>query len=167
TALRGAARDFAADPTARVPPGRLYLNGEMMMTPQRAAPLLPQSNTESCDEYVDRIVRTHPQTSIGIVLDNCEKHVPAMREELLPPFHHLFGRVGYPARRNHLCIYAGNYRSTPFGIHRDDCHVVMFCGVGKKSMAFWPRAYFDEKKDLLIENGGKTKAKVQDHLSQG
>jgi hypothetical protein len=164
TALRGAASDYLADPGARVPPGRLFLNGDMV-TPSHLAPLLPQSAAETCDDYVRRIVQTHPQASIGIVLDNCEKHVPAMREVLLPPLHHLFTRVGYPARRNHLCVYAGNYRSTPFGIHRDDCHVVMFCGIGKKAMAFWPRAYFDEKKSLLIEGGNKVRARVQDHLA--
>ncbi len=165
TALRGAASDYRADPGARVPPGRLYLNGDTVTTPQRLAPLLPQSAAETCDDYVRRIVQTHPEASIGIVLDNCEKHVPAMREALLPPLHYLFSRVGYPARRNHLCLYAGNYRSTPFGIHRDDCHVVMFCGVGKKALAFWPRPYFDEKKELLIENGNKVRARVQDHLA--
>ena len=102
---------------------------------------------------MSRIRRAHPQDEIGIVLDNCEKHVPAMRDRLIPALHYLFSRVGYPARRNHLCLYAGTYRSTPFGIHRDDCHVVMFSGVGKKAMAFWPRPYFDQKKDLFV--GGK------------
>jgi hypothetical protein len=165
TALQGAASDYIADPGARVPPGRFYLNGDMVM-PQQLAPLMPQAAAETCDDYVRRIVQTHPQTSIGIVLDNCEKHVSAMREALLPPLHHLFTRVGYPARRNHLCIYGGNYRSTPFGIHRDDCHVVMFCGVGKKSMAFWPRPYFDQKTSLLKDNGTKVKAHVTDHLAE-
>jgi hypothetical protein len=164
TALRGAARDYIADPGARVPPGRLFLNGETVK-PQQLAPLLPQSAAETCDHYVSRIVQAHPRDGIGIVLDNCEKHVPAMRDALVPILHHLFSRVGYPARRNHLCIYAGNYRSTPFGIHRDDCHVVMFCGVGRKSMAFWPRPYFDEKKELLIGTG-KVSARVQDHLAE-
>jgi hypothetical protein len=166
TALQGAASDYIADPGARVPPGRFYLNGDMVMPPQPLAPLMPRAAAETCDDYVGRIVQTHPQTAIGIVLDNCEKHVHAMREALLPPLHHLFTRVGYPARRNHLCIYAGNYRSTPFGIHRDDCHVVMFCGVGKKSMAFWPRPYFDQKTELLKDNGTKVKAHVKDHIAE-
>jgi hypothetical protein len=164
TALRGAASDYIAEPTARVPPGRLYMNGDMV-GPQQLAPLLPRSAAETCDDYVQRIVQTHPQASIGIVLDNCEKHVTTMREELLPPLHHLFTHVGYPARRNHLCIYAGNYRSTPFGIHRDDCHVVMFCGVGKKAMAFWPRPYFDSKPSLLKDGGTKVKSHVREHIA--
>ena len=36
-------------------------------------------------------------TELGIVLDNCEKHVPSMRDRLVPALHHLFSRVGYPA----------------------------------------------------------------------
>ena len=162
TALVGAARDYLADPGARVPPGRIYLGADVVK-PEQLAPLLPQGAAETCEQYVSRIRRTHPRDDIGIVLDNCEKHVPAMRERLIPALHYLFSRVGYPARRNHLCLYAGTYRSTPFGIHRDDCHVVMFCGVGRKAMAFWPRPYFDGKRELFVN--GKLRARLQDHLA--
>ena len=162
TALVGAATDYLADPGARVPPGRIYLGAEVVK-PEQLAPLLPKGPAETCEQYVNRIRRTHPREDIGIVLDNCEKHVPAMRDRLIPVLHYLFSRVGYPARRNHLCLYAGTYRSTPFGIHRDDCHVVMFCGAGRKAMAFWPRPYFDRKKELFVN--GKLRAQLQDHIA--
>ncbi len=163
TALLGAAMDYVADPSASVPPGRVFLGGQVVK-PEQLAPLLPRGAAETCEQYVSRIRQAHPQDEIGIVLDNCEKHIPAMRNRLIPALHYLFSRVGYPARRNHLCLYAGTYRSTPFGIHRDDCHVLMFCGVGKKAMAFWPRPYFDQKKDLFV--GGKLCARLQDHIAQ-
>ena len=161
TALLGAAMDYVADPTARVPPGRIFLGAEVVR-PEQLRPLLP-GGAETCAQYVKRIRHAHPQDDLGIVLDNCEKHVPAMRDRLIPSLHSLFSRVGYPARRNHLCLYAGTYRSTPFGIHRDDCHVLMFCGVGKKALAFWPRPYFDGKKELFVN--GKLRARLQDHIA--
>ena len=160
TAVRGAARDYIADPTARVAPGRVYLNHEAIK-PEQLGPLLPRGS-EDCEQYMGRVRRDRPQDEVGIVLDGCEKYVPAMRDALVPTLHGLFSRVGYPARRNHLCIYAGTYRSTPFGIHRDDCHVLMFCISGSKAVAFWPRPYFDEKRELFVD--GKVRARVEDHL---
>jgi hypothetical protein len=162
TALRGAASDYAAEPNARVPPGRIFLGGEAVK-PEHLAPFLPRG-AETCQQYVSRIRQAHPHDGIGIILDNREKHVPAMRDRLVPALHHVFSRVGYPARRNHLCVYAGTYRSTPFGIHRDDSHVLMFCGVGKKALAFWPRPYFDQKKELFV--GGTLRARLQDHIAE-
>ena len=160
TAVRGAARDYIADPTARVAPGRVYLNHEAIK-PEQLGPLLPRGS-EDCEQYMGRVRRDRPQDEVGIVLDSCEKYVPAMRDALVPTLHGLFSRVGYPARRNHLCIYAGTYRSTPFGIHRDDCHVLMFCISGSKAVAFWPRPYFDEKRELFVD--GKVRARVEDHI---
>lgn len=162
-ALLGAANDYVADPSARVPPGRIFL-GSQVAKPEQLAPLLPRGPAENCEQYVRRVRQAHPQDEIGFVLDNCERHLPAMRDRLMPALHWLFSRVGYPARRNHLCIYAGTYRSTPFGIHRDDCHVLMFCGTGKKTMAFWPRPYFNQKKELFV--GGKLHASLPDHIAQ-
>lgn len=160
TVMRGAGREYVADPLARVPPARVYLKSEMA-APQHRAPFIPRRD-ETCEQYVGRLVATFPGVPFGIVVDNCEKHFPPMREALVPVLHHLFQTAFYPARRNHLCVYAGNYRSTPFGIHRDECHVIMFCGVGKKSMAFWPPTYFDDKPKVVA--GGKVKAPVQDFI---
>lgn len=161
TVMRGAAREYVADPNARVPPARVYLKSEMA-PPEHRAPFIPRG-AETCEQYVGRLVKTFPTVPFGIVIDNCEKHFPQMRDALVPLLHHLFQTASYPARRNHLCVYSGNYRSTPFGIHRDECHVIMFCGVGKKSMAFWPPTYFDDKPKVVA--GGKVKAPVQDFIA--
>lgn len=162
TVMQGAAKEYIADPDARVPPARVFLKSEIAPPAQRPH-FLPRGAAETCEQYVARLVRTFPNDPVGIVVDNCEKFVPAMRDALVPVLHRLFATASYPARRNHLCIYAGNYRSTPFGIHRDECHVVMLCGVGRKSMAFWPREYFDSRKELFV--GGKLRARVQEHLA--
>src|SRR5262245_54682804 len=89
TALRGAASDYIADPKARVPPGRVYLGGDMV-PPEQLGPLLPRGLSETLGQYVDRARQSHPNKGLGIVLDNCERHVPAMRDRLVPALHHLF-----------------------------------------------------------------------------
>lgn len=162
-AMLGASKDYAANPGAADPPGRLFLGSEQVK-PEDLPPLMPRSSAETRQEFVSRIRQSHPNDQFGVVLDNCEKHVPSMRDRLVPTLHHLFSRVGYPARRNHLCIYAGTYRSTPFGIHRDDCHVLMFCGMGTKSMAFWPRDYFDPKRQWFGVT--KLRVRVPDHIGR-
>ena len=162
-AILGTAADYLADPGVKVPPGRVFLAGEVVK-PEQLAAFLPRGDAEDCAQYVSRIRQAHPREEVGIILDNCEKHIGAVRDRLIPLLHGLFSRVGYPARQNHACIYAGTYRTTPFGIHRDDCHVLMFCGVGKKRMAFWPRPYFDQTPEFFV--GGKLRASVQDHIAQ-
>jgi hypothetical protein len=54
TAMIGAATDYAANPTARVPPGRLFLSGKSV-EPAKLAPLLPRGGGETCEQYVSRI----------------------------------------------------------------------------------------------------------------
>ena len=88
-ALVGAARDYAADPKARVPPGRIFLSGEIV-TPEQLPGFLPRGAAETCDQYVSRMRQAHPRDEMGIILDNPEKHVPAMRDGLIPALHHVF-----------------------------------------------------------------------------
>lgn len=153
-------RAFRVSPTTR--PGRAFL-GTVPVEPPQLRAIAPRDGSETCPEYVQRMRRTHPNEDFSIVLDDCETHLPIVRERLTPFLHGLFARVGYPARGNHACVYAGTYRKTAFGIHRDDCHVLMFCGIGRKQMAFWPRGYFESRPDLMV--GGALQAPVRDHIA--
>jgi hypothetical protein len=84
-----------------------------------------------------------------VILDKVDIALPTIRHKLTPLLHALFERVGYPVRGIHSCIYAGTYSTTPFGIHMDDCHVLMASGIGTKKMAFWPREYFEHRGELV------------------
>jgi hypothetical protein len=159
--ILGTAREHLANPGAAVPPGRVFV-GQDVVPAEKLGPFLPASEDETFAAYVERIRRAHPEDEVGIILDNCERYVPSVRETLTPLLHGLFAQVGYPARPNHACIYAGTYKTTPFGIHRDDCHVIMFCGIGRKTLAFWPRPYFETRRELFQD--GKLRARLEDHV---
>jgi hypothetical protein len=129
-------------PTA--PIAHVFLDGRPLESITEAVPFVPQSG-ETLAEYEAKIRGAYPGREFSIILANCESVYAPIRNALCPSFHSLFSKVGYPARGNHACFYAGNYKKTPFKIHRDDAHILMFAGFGKKQMAFWPREHFDER----------------------
>jgi hypothetical protein len=157
--ILGATADYAADANTRY--ARVFV-GSNIIKPEQVPLFLPASASESCDEYVRRITAVHPDFSF--IVSACEKYSPAIRERFVPLLHGLFSRVGYPVRAHLGCLYMGTYKTTPFGIHTDQCHVVMCCGVGKKTMAFWPRSYFEPMSMLFIDN--KVRVPVADHLDR-
>jgi hypothetical protein len=155
-AIVATAAEYFADPNRRA--GRVYVAGEPLK-PEQLAPFLPTSLDQSVEDYLAGLTRTHPD--FAVILAGCERHIPAIRERFLPLLHAVFSRVGYPMRTN-SCIYAGTYRTTPFGIHMDFCHVLLSCGIGTKTLAFWPQSYFESRKDLFVD--GKLRARVDEHL---
>jgi hypothetical protein len=157
--VKGTAAAYIKDPSNRA--GRIFVEGEVIK-PSQIPSFMPRGDSETFPEYINRLRSLYPN-DFSIILANCEAHIPVVRDRLTPLLHGLFSRVGYPVRRNHACIYAGTYRATPFGIHRDDCHVLMFSGVGRKAMAFWPRPYFEVMKHLFIDD--KLHARATDHIA--
>jgi hypothetical protein len=157
----GATREFATNP--EVPSGRVFIDGKAAK-PDQLRPFLVDGDEQTFEQYVAGIREALPRKEVSIILDKCEKHMSSVRQRITPLLHDLFSHVGYPARANHACIYAGTYKTTPFGIHRDDCHVLMFCGAGSKKMAIWPRSYFDSVNDA--SESDKIRARVSEHLAQ-
>ena len=139
-----ASREHLQSPPA--PPWRVFVDGKPA-APEQLQRLAVQTDAEPFEGYAKRSEIEFPSQDVSIILDRCEKSIPQVRRLLTPLLHDLFSIVGYPARMNHTCIYAGRYHTTPTGIHKDPCHVLMFCGIGKKAMAFWPHDYFDSESD--------------------
>lgn len=146
------------------PTGRIGINGRDAAT-QEIISFFPGPATQSFEQYEAQILQSFPGESFSIILDKIDVALPDIRKRVTPFLHKLFGKVGYPAREIHSCIYAGNYKSTPFGIHMDDCHVLMTAGVGKKSMAFWPRSRFEGQEDLMVPGSqAHVRSAVSDHI---
>jgi hypothetical protein len=147
------------------PPVRVMVGGRIV-SPTDVAALLPRRAGVRIDAYEKQLRKHIGREPIAIIVDRAERALPAIRARATPLLHALFGRVGYPATGIHSCIYAGTYALTPFGIHMDDAHVLMSCSIGRKAIAFWPRAYFEGRPDLLNPN---TKAMLRvnpiDHLA--
>lgn len=131
------------------PSGRVTLNGRDAAT-HEVPSFFPGPSTHSFEDYERQLHSIFPDQEYALILNKVDSALPAVRARLEPILHDLFAEVGYPVRGIDSCLYAGNYRSTPFGIHVDDCHVLMASGVGRKSMAFWPRDYFEGRDELFV-----------------
>lgn len=146
------------------PTGRLALNGKSTSIDE-ALSFIPRSHIQSFEQYEEQIRESFRDKEFSIILDNVDVALPNIRKRVSPFMHSLFKHVGYPVRGIHSCVYAGNYASTPFGIHMDDCHVIMTAGIGRKTVAFWPREYFEHRRDLMIPGSmAHIQAKVSDHI---
>ncbi|MBX9399685.1 hypothetical protein K4L06_00070 [Lysobacter sp. BMK333-48F3] len=130
------------------PFGRANLAGRSPAIHELMA-FFPAPDVRSFEQYQAQVGRAFPGAEFSVILDKVDVALPSIRRKLTPALHGLFDRVGYPARGIHSCIYAGTYSSTPFGIHMDDCHVLMATGIGSKQMAFWPRAHFEHRAELV------------------
>lgn len=131
------------------PYGRANVNGRLAANHE--IPLFfPEPATATFEQYETQVERSFSGQEYSVILDKVDAALPEMRTRISPLLHHLFDRVGYPVRGIHSCIYAGNYGSTPFGIHVDDCHVLMASSIGAKKMAFWPREYFEQREDVML-----------------
>ena len=138
-----ASRQYLQSPPP--PPWRVFVDGKPA-TPAQLRWLAVQDEEQTFEGYAKTLDLEFPKREVSIILDGCETGIPQIRRLLTPLLHDLFSIVGYPARLNHACLYAGRYRTTATGIHKDPCHVLMFCGFGKKTMAFWPNDYFPTSK---------------------
>lgn len=75
-------------------------------------------------------------------------HDLGRRNPSLAPIAELFAQhlshvPGSPVpRRWELDTFAGTYRATPFGIHRDNASVFSFCLLGRRTVMLWEPDYF-------------------------
>lgn len=133
----------------REPVGRASLNGRTPAIHELMG-FFPTPDVVDVEGYVVQVGRQFPDADFSVILDKVEIVLPELRRRLEPVLHSLFKRIGYPVRGIHTCVYAGTYGTTPFGIHMDDCHVLMASGIGSKTMAFWPREYFEHREHMVM-----------------
>jgi len=105
-------------------------------------------------------------------------HDLGRRNPDLAPIADVFGKhlsdvQGHPVpRRWELDTFAGTYRATPFGIHRDNASVFSFCLLGARTVMLWEPDYFTPGNPDLTKPDAEiiarhTPAATQLHLSPG
>ena len=101
--------------------------------------VLPRKSDQSFEGYNERMERMYQDYCL--VCDELLQ-VNKDKQALLTKFtHQLYRHVGFPNRFAEMGLYLGNYRKTPFGVHRDACGVFSFPVVGKKTFRAWTSAY--------------------------
>lgn len=80
---------------------------------------------------------------------------------------HLSDVPGAPVpRRWELDTFAGTYRATPFGIHRDNASVFSFCLIGHRTVMLWDPDYFHPGHPDLTRPDAQIVAKHAPHAVQ-
>ncbi|WP_338869005.1 cupin-like domain-containing protein [Myxococcus stipitatus] len=99
---------------------------------------LPTAEDGSVDGYARRMERQLQGRRFGLVLSNTQSHHWShwlQMRSFLSGFH---DALGVPLGGADSALFLGNYRHTPFGIHKDDLHVFYFVIQGQRRMSFWP-----------------------------
>ncbi|NTX36067.1 hypothetical protein HUA78_16590 [Myxococcus sp. CA033] len=99
---------------------------------------LPLPEDGDVDGYARRMERLLQGRRFGLVLSSTESHHWShwlQMRSFLSGFH---GALGVPLGGADSALFLGNYRHTPFGVHKDDLHVFYFVIQGRRRMSFWP-----------------------------
>lgn len=101
--------------------------------------VLPRKSDKSFLGYNERMERMYQDYCLV-----CDELLQVNREKqsLLTQFtRDLYRHVGFSNRFAEMGLYLGNYRKTPFGVHRDLCGVFSFPVVGTKKFRAWSPEY--------------------------
>ncbi len=109
---------------------------------------LPRSDDGSMSGYADRITQVLDGRKFGLVIDHFQSHALDLWLRLRDFLRSLYGVTGFPGEQAKAALFLGNYRRTPFGLHRGRSGNFMFVVHGRKRIRSWPDAFFKGKPDM-------------------
>ncbi len=121
----------------------LYIERSTALQPDFTSFIPP----DSCNlrEYIALVTERLNGRRFGINIHQFHRHQPKAWGPMLEFVRPLFGRIGIPSDRVESAVFFGNYRTTPFGIHRDIGNSVFtFPVLGKKRFLAWPPGHFEQ-----------------------
>ncbi|HZI06546.1 MAG TPA: cupin-like domain-containing protein, partial [Archangium sp.] len=131
------------------PAGMPYYSVLFNLTPH----FLPSREDRDAHAYVERVTRVLGGKRFGVVLNRAQAwhwgHWLQMHS-FLAGFHQT---LGMPLSGSDSAIFFGNYRYTPFGIHKDELHVFYFVVEGKKTMSMWPFEALSHREEVPKDPG--------------
>lgn len=101
-------------------------------------PFLPQPSHHSFTEYAAYLDETFDGQKFGIVANNLHLFDPELWLASQPFLRRLLDARGVPTGGVSLDMFFGNYRQTPFGIHKDSQDVYTWVLDGTKRFHLWP-----------------------------
>ena len=99
---------------------------------------VPLPEDGSAEAYLERLNRWLGGKRFGIVLNRAQSYHWRHWQQMRSFLEGMYAGLGVPLYGADPAIFFGNYRYTPFGIHKDDMHVFLFIVEGKKVISLWP-----------------------------
>lgn len=109
---------------------------------------VPQTRDRSMAGYAARVTRLLDGRRFGLVIDDFQAQAPELWLRLREFLRSLYSVTGLPGSHVKATLFLGNYRSTPFGLHRGRSGNFMFVVHGRKHIRAWPDRFFCGKEDL-------------------
>jgi len=131
---------------------RGYRDGHTLTSGHQLLGFVPRPGVSTLDAYAAGVTEDVPADEFGVTVDNLEAvfadYLPAAfwrARDILEP---LFERIGVSTVFDAVLLL-GNYRYSPFGIHRDSEHVFAFPIARDRTVLVWPPDRFAEGRDFL------------------
>jgi cupin superfamily protein len=114
---------------------------------------LPAASDGSLTVYAERVSRQIDGRRFGVVAEDIQRDDARLWLRLREFVRDLYTVTGWPGEKAKSSVFLGNYRTTPFGVHRDPSAVFTFILHGRKRLLAWPPAFFDGKEDMTNRIG--------------
>jgi hypothetical protein len=111
------------------------------------APLLPTPIDRVLEAYLTRLSTVRGLEHFTLFLDRPNQlnaNIWLTMRALLTEF---YRESEVPSQSVGADIFIGNYKATPFGVHKDELHNFMFMAQGRRVMHFWPDRAGDKVAD--------------------
>ncbi|QRK08649.1 hypothetical protein JQX13_00180 [Archangium violaceum] len=99
---------------------------------------MPRPEDGGVEGYLARLDELLGGKRFGIVFNRLQMYQWTHWQQLSSFLTGLYDAVGVPLGNNESCVFFGNYRYTPFGIHKDNSHAFNLVVEGKKTYSLWP-----------------------------
>lgn len=118
------------------------------LSPEDSARWLPKTSDRSFAQYHARMQDELGARAYTVQVNHLEEHgwpVWNWSREFLDE---LYAHVGFHGLGGYASCFFGDYRTTPFGVHRDAESVFTFPMIGEKKIRTWPDAYVQQNPAL-------------------
>ena len=114
---------------------------------------LPAPVDASLEAFAERVTQQIRGQRFGLVAEDIQCDDARLWLRLREFVKNLYAVTGRPGDKAKASVFLGNYRNTPFGVHRDPSAVFTFVLHGHKRILAWPRAFFEDKEDMTNRLG--------------
>jgi 50S ribosomal protein L16 3-hydroxylase len=103
---------------------------------------LPRPSDGSLANYARRISRQINHRRFGFVLGEIQMYRVSIWQSLRDFLHDFYTHTGIPLQPAGATLFIGDYKKTPFGVHRGTSGNFKFIVDGRKRMRLWPSTHF-------------------------
>ncbi|WNG49640.1 hypothetical protein F0U60_40115 [Archangium minus] len=114
---------------------------------------LPVREDGNAHAYLERVTRWLGGKRFGVILNRAQCHHWGHWLQMRSFLSGFYETVGVPLAGADSAVFFGNYRYTPFGIHKDDWHIFYFVVEGKKTISLWPFEALSQREEVPKEPG--------------